>query len=51
MLEESFRLALPHSGADTTQPLDLTTHIGRLGITAAYAIFDYREFLCTVSVY
>jgi hypothetical protein len=44
--EESFRSALPHSGADTTKPFDSNTHISNLGTTAAYTNFDYREFLC-----
>jgi hypothetical protein len=45
MLERSFRSALPHSGADTTQPLEPTKLVGRLGTTATYATSDYREFL------
>ena len=28
-----------------------TTHIGRLGTTAAYLILDYCEFLCINSTY
>jgi hypothetical protein len=51
MLEESFRSGSPHSDADTAESLDASTHIVRLGTTAACAIMDSCEFLCSSSAH
>jgi len=46
-----FKSGSPTFSIEITQILNSTTHVGRLGATAAYAILDYCDSFCISSAY